>query len=71
MDTQNLRDVLRHAKSDEHRAKVDLILNQIHPGQDRSVPDPYYDDDGFDQVFQMLDAACAAFVNRHLTDSNQ
>jgi protein-tyrosine phosphatase len=66
MDTHNLRDVLRHARSDEHRAKADLILNQIHPGQDRSVPDPYYDDEGFEQVFQMLDEACQEFVNRHL-----
>lgn len=71
MDTHNYRDVLRHAKSDEQRAKVDLILNQIHPGQDRSVPDPYYDDEGFEIVFQMLDAACQEFVDRHLTSVNR
>lgn len=64
MDTQNLRDVLRLARTEEHRAKVELMLNQIHPGQDRSVPDPYYDDDGFEEVFQMLDRACEAFVAR-------
>jgi protein-tyrosine phosphatase len=67
MDTQNLRDVLRQARTEEHRAKVDLILNQVHPGQDRSVPDPYYDDDGFEEVFNMLDAACEVFLNRHRT----
>ncbi|MBX2893304.1 MAG: low molecular weight phosphotyrosine protein phosphatase [Saprospiraceae bacterium] len=66
MDTQNLRDVLRHARDDEHRAKVDLILNQIYPAQNRSVPDPYYDDDGFAEVFDMLDAACDAFIQSHL-----
>ena len=71
MDTQNLRDVLRQARSEAHRAKVDLILNQIHPGQERSVPDPYYDDDGFEQVFQMLDAACEEFVNRHMASADQ
>jgi protein-tyrosine phosphatase len=65
MDTQNLRDVLRHARLGEHRAKVDLILNQIHPGEDRSVPDPYLDDDGFEEVFRMLEAACETFINRH------
>lgn len=65
MDTQNLRDVLRQARTDEQRDKVDLILNQIHPGQECSVPDPYYDDDGFEEVFNMLDAACEAFLNRH------
>ncbi len=58
MDTQNQRDVLRLAEHDEHRAKVQLILDFIYPGQDRSVPDPYYDDNGFEEVFGMLDAAC-------------
>ncbi len=68
MDTHNLRDVLRHAQTDEHRSKVDLILNQIHPGQNRSVPDPYYDDDGFEAVFQMLDEACETFIARQLKE---
>ncbi|MDX1913635.1 MAG: low molecular weight protein-tyrosine-phosphatase [Saprospiraceae bacterium] len=62
MDTQNLRDVLRLAANDEQRNRVALILEQTHPGESRSVPDPYYDDDGFEAVFQMLDAACAAFI---------
>ena len=58
MDTQNRRDVLRHARHDEHRAKVQLILDYLYPGQDESVPDPYYDDNGFEEVFRMLDEAC-------------
>lgn len=58
MDTQNRRDVLRHARHHEHRAKVQLILDYLYPGQDESVPDPYYDDNGFEEVFRMLDAAC-------------
>lgn len=64
MDTQNLRDVLRLAADDGQRAKVSLILDQTHPDQARSVPDPYYDDDGFEAVFEMLDEACAAFVRK-------
>ena len=62
MDTQNLRDVLRLARTAEHRAKVELMLDQIHPGQDRSVPDPYHDDDGFEEVYELLDRACEAFM---------
>jgi protein-tyrosine phosphatase len=58
MDTGNLRDVLRQAFKTEHRDKVSLIMNHCHPGQNRSVPDPYYDDDGFEEVFEMLDLAC-------------
>jgi len=64
MDTQNLRDVLRLAADDEQRAKVSLILDQTYPDQAQSVPDPYYDDDGFEAVFEMLDEACAAFVRK-------
>jgi len=63
MDTRNRHDVLRLAQSDEHRAKVSFMLDLTHPGQDRNVPDPYYDDDGFEQVFQMLDAACEEMVS--------
>lgn len=64
MDTQNRRDVLRLAQTEAHRAKVTLMLDELYPGEDRSVPDPYYDDNGFEEVFTMLDEACEAFVNR-------
>lgn len=66
MDTQNMSDVLRLATSEAQREKVELMLDQIHPGLRRSVPDPYYDDNGFEEVFDMLDQACSAFVRRHL-----
>ncbi len=65
MDTQNRRDVLRLAQHERHEEKVRLILEYSHPGQHDSVPDPYYDDDGFETVFQMLDAACDAFIQQH------
>lgn len=68
MDTQNLRDVLRQAQSPAHREKVALIRDLTHPGQNQNVPDPYYDDDGFEDVFQMLDAACDAFIAKHAGD---
>lgn len=62
MDAQNHRDVLRLAQTDAHRTKVQLVLDLTHPGQNRGVPDPYYDDNGFEEVFQMLDAALEGLV---------
>ncbi len=62
MDTNNRRDVLMLAKSEEHRSKVSLMLDETHPGEERSVPDPYYDDNGFEAVYQMLDEACRRFI---------
>ncbi|MCI0921023.1 low molecular weight protein-tyrosine-phosphatase [Sphingobacterium rhinopitheci] len=52
MDKQNSLDVLRLAKNDEQRSKVALFLpNDI-------VPDPYYDDNMFEPVFDMVKERC-------------
>ena len=52
MDKQNSLDVLRLAKNDEQRSKVALFLpNNI-------VPDPYYDDNMFEPVFDMVKERC-------------
>ena len=42
-----------------------MILNEVTPVQNLSVPDPYYGgDQGFEEVYQMLDKACEAMANR-------
>jgi len=52
MDRANLSDVLALAGTAEERAKVSLFLeNDI-------VPDPYYDDNLFDPVYQMIAKRC-------------
>jgi protein-tyrosine phosphatase len=66
MDSQNMSDVLRLASNEIHREKVELMLDLTHPGERKSVPDPYYDDNGFEEVFELLDQACSAFVRRHI-----
>jgi len=59
MDQSNYKNVCKLAPNEEALGKVQLILNEIHPDQNREVPDPYYGgDSGFDHVFQMLDEAC-------------
>lgn len=59
MDSSNLRDVTRLALDTETKAKVMLMMDEIHPGQNIGVPDPYYGGQkGFDKVYDMLDEAC-------------
>ncbi len=64
MDAANYRDILRLATTDEQREKVEMIMNLLNTGTNQDVPDPYYDDNGFEEVFRMLDAACDAFVEK-------
>ena len=59
MDSSNLENVLRLAKTQEDKDKVSMILGTLFPGEKVDVPDPYYGiDDGFDRVYEMLDEAC-------------
>lgn len=58
MDQSNYNDVLAKTDIDAHRNKVKMILNEIHPGSNRPVPDPYFGgEDGFQTVFDLLNEA--------------
>ena len=60
MDTENYTNICKLADSIEDSNKVKLILNEITEGSNSSVPDPYYGgDNGFENVYQMLDIACS------------
>ncbi|MFM2202183.1 MAG: low molecular weight phosphotyrosine protein phosphatase [Bacteroidota bacterium] len=65
MDTSNYRNVMSLARNENDKAKVDLLMNVLEPGKNKSVPDPYYGgDDGFEQVFKMVEEACDALARK-------
>ncbi len=67
MDKSNLSNVLALAKTEEHKAKVDLLLNVSHPNQNLEVPDPYFGgEQGFEDVFHLVHNACDILVNNHI-----
>lgn len=58
MDSANYRDVASMARSSNDMKKVDYILNELHPGSNMPVPDPYYGgQDGFERTWELLDQA--------------
>ena len=65
MDASNYRNVVNLARNDEDINKVQLIMNVLEPGQNIEVPDPYWNNDGFEQVFTMLDKACDSLIERY------
>ena len=65
MDTENYNNILNLAKYETEEQKVKLILNEIEPDSNSSVPDPYYGgEEGFENVYQMLDLACEEVLNK-------
>lgn len=67
MDTNNYADVIKMAKNEDEKKKVQLILDELFPGENVDVPDPYHGiQSNFDQVFEMLEEACESIANKLL-----
>jgi protein-tyrosine phosphatase len=59
MDNSNYDNVIALAETKEQKEKVTLIMNELHPTQNKEVPDPYFGmHNGFDIVYSMLDEVC-------------
>jgi protein-tyrosine phosphatase len=47
-------------------SKVELLMNESHPGQDEDVPDPYYGGEaGYHEVYKMIDEAAEKIIERY------
>ena len=66
MDMSNYYDVTSLARNEADRKKVSLILNEVFPGENVEVPDPYHGGaDGFSKVYEMLDEACEVIAKKY------
>ena len=58
MDQSNYNDVTSLASTEEEKKKVIKILDEVFPGENLDVPDPYYGgSQGFENIYHMLDRA--------------
>lgn len=65
MDQSNQNTILRLARTESDKTKVKLILNEIQPGSDLEVPDPYYGgQQGFENVYTLLDKATDRIIEK-------
>jgi protein-tyrosine phosphatase len=64
MDANNFSDLKNMARNDADKAKIKLLLNELFPGENVDVPDPYTGGMiQFEQVFNILDKATTALAN--------
>lgn len=58
-----LQDIKRIAGSRFDASKVDLFMNELHPNQNLSVPDPWYGTEpGYHQVYKLIDEVCDKII---------
>ena len=66
MDADNYNDVRRMSGMYWHENKVDLLLNEVYPGQNRPVPDPWsYPEKAYHEVFELVDNACNEIIRKY------
>ncbi|MDP3681264.1 MAG: low molecular weight protein-tyrosine-phosphatase [Flavobacterium sp.] len=71
MDNSNYNDVIELAENQEHKQKVQLILDELFPNEKVDVPDPYFGlPNGFEIVYNMLDEVCDVIAKK-LIDKHQ
>jgi protein-tyrosine phosphatase len=65
MDNSNYKDILALAPNNKAKEKVRIIMNEVFEDENVDVPDPYYGlEDGFEDVYAMLDEACNNIVKK-------
>lgn len=68
MDKQNIRDVLRFAKTEEERRKVYLFLSVVPMHEMEDVPDPYYTDN-FEETFSLINQGVIYWLDKIKKDN--
>ncbi len=72
MDSSNYNDVMALARNEKDKQKVEMILNRVYPDSNMSVPDPYFGgEQGFENVFILLDKACEVIAGSIGNATNQ
>ncbi len=65
MDNSNYQNVITQAPDQAAKSKVKVIMDELFEGENLEVPDPYYGaEDGFENVFQMLDKVCQTIADK-------
>ena len=46
--------------------KAGLLLNEIYPGRNMDVPDPYYGEEpGYHAVYELIEKACEKIIEKY------
>ncbi len=65
MDTSNYSNLVALARNKKDKEKIKLLMNEIYPGQQIIVPDPYYGGvEDFEETYALVEEACEHLAKR-------
>lgn len=61
-----VEDMRRIAKNHFDESKVDLFLNELYPGKEMSMPDPWYGPEpGYHEVYRLIEKTCDVIIGKY------
>ncbi len=61
-----LEEIKRIAKHKFDPAKTELLLNELYPGKDMDVPDPWYGPEpGYHEAYKLIEQACESIIKKY------
>jgi protein-tyrosine phosphatase len=67
-----LADMKKIAGANMNRPHVKLFLDELYPGQNRNVPDPWFGgEDGYHEVYELIAQTCDAIIKNYLKTKQQ
>ena len=67
-----LYDIKKISAENYDSKKVELFLNELYPGQNMDVPDPWSGpESGYHEVYELIDQACDALVENYMITTKQ
>lgn len=67
-----LQDIKKICGEKYDNKKVALFLNELYPGQNRDVPDPWYGPEaGYHEVYELIDKTCDVIIENYLIITKQ
>ena len=65
MSKDVIDDMKTMAGNQWQQEKVKLLMDELHPGQQKDVPDPWYGPEpGYHEVYKMIEAACEKILKK-------
>jgi protein-tyrosine phosphatase len=59
-------DIKRISGKKFDHSKIDLLLNELYPGKNMDVPDPWYGPEpGYHEVFKLIDKICDKIIEKY------
>jgi len=72
MSADVLEEMRRIAGKKFDPAKVELLTEELFPGENMDVPDPWYGPEpGYHEVFKLIDRSCDAIITKYSVPNNQ